>query len=376
MSKSKMSRRQFLYYGSLSGGALLLAACGADRATEETVAEDATNTPVPQPTPNLPAVEAKEAGTRILIGDVLDYQLASSDWPGAFGSVTFRLHEGIHNGESVYYIRTDGSDEAFAAQQGLVHVPLLANGRDVAAPIYIFDDDRPAVLGSSPTDDDFISLYQVNRVTVTDESAVLESAETVASAARAGQLTIEELDVFVNYPVVKWSGGELAQDTERESYLGTGQLLAPIDTDGMRVTFKLHECYSESRYIITDTSAAPMAPMMSISASPRSEAFMTNGGSDEIWVFANGIEGSGVMGFQPAIFDSQAGMAAWSPFWNHFTLSWVDGVEARLLTSSDDVRRALADGDVELFNGTPNSHPNGFIVNCPVPVLTPNTFEL
>ena len=375
MSKAKISRRQFLYYGSLSGGALLLAACGGDNSSEEAVVEAATNTP-PPPTANVPAVEAKEAGTRLLVGDVMDYQLASDEWPGAFGSVTFSLHEGVYEGNSVYFIRTDGSDESFAQENGLVHVPLLANGSDVAAAIYVFDDGRPSVLSSSPSESDFISLFKVNRVSVSDESAILDSEGTVQSASLAGQVEIEELDVFVNYPVVKWDGGELSQDTERDSYLGTGQLLAPIDTDEMKITFKLHECYHESRYIITDTSAAPMAPMMSISASHSSGDFMTNGGSDEIWVFANGIEGSGVMGFQPAIFDSQAGLPAWSPFWNHFTLKWADGVEPRLLRSSDEARKAMADGEVELFNGTPDSHPTGFVVNCPVPLLTPNTFGL
>ena len=56
------------------------------------------------------------------------------------------------------------------------------------------------------------------------------------------------------------------------------------------------------------------------------------------------------------------------------TLKWKDGVTPRVLKSKDDVAAALAAGEVGEFNGTPDTHPNGFIVNCPVPVLAPNTF--
>ncbi len=44
-------------------------------------------------------------------------------WNG--GSVTLRLHEGRLDGEPIYYVRTDASDQAFAEQQGLVWVPVL-----------------------------------------------------------------------------------------------------------------------------------------------------------------------------------------------------------------------------------------------------------
>ena len=163
-------------------------------------------------------------------------------------------------------------------------------------------------------------------------------------------------------------------DTEKEAYLGTGQLLEAVDTEGMKVTFKLHECYPGSRYIVTDTSIAAMAPMMSIPASPPNATLMDTGAADEIWVFGNGIEGSGVMGFQPAIFDNQAGQPAWSPFWNHFTVTWADGADVRVLKSSAEIRELISSEDLELFNGTPDSHPTGFVVNCPVPVLAENTF--
>lgn len=62
--------------------------------------------------------------------------------------------------------------------------------------------------------------------------------------------------------------------------------------------------------IVTDTSAAPMAPMMSVAASPPTQALTEIRATDKIWVFGNGLKGSGVMGFQPAIFGSLVLLAA------------------------------------------------------------------
>lgn len=204
-----------------------------------------------------------------------------------------------------------------------------------------------------------------------------DSEEKLKAAESSGEVAIEAQNTFVNYPVVKWPGGELSVDKDKKEYLGSGQCLEPVDTTNMTVTFKLHECFPGSRYIVTDTSAVPMAPMMSVAAAGPVQKLWKSDvavGTAKIWVFANGIPGSGVMGFQPAIFDSRAGDAVWSPLWNHFTLEWKDDATPRVLKSKDDVAAALAAGEVQEFAGTPDTHPNGFIVNCPVPVLAPNTF--
>ena len=72
--------------------------------------------------------------------------------------------------------------------------------------------------------------------------------------------------------------------------------------------------------------------------------------------------------------DNKAGNGAWSPFWDHRALRWVDEENARVLRSSAEVRELIASGELEEFMGVPDTHPNGFIVNCPAPILAPNTF--
>jgi hypothetical protein len=46
-----------------------------------------------------------------------------------------------------------------------------------------------------------------------------------------------------------------------------------------------------------------------------------------------------------------------------------------LLTTEEDVHAARDVGDLEEFPGTPDTGGEVFTVNCPVPVLAPNSFR-
>jgi len=367
MNQDTVTRRTFLRLSGVGLGAVTLAACGVQPAT-------------PNATPALQSTAMPDDVPRAIVGDVLDFAL-KGDWPGRFGFVKLRLNAGFFNGEKAYFIRTDASDEAYSEAEKLVWAPRLNAAEKAAnamANLYLFDGGAPdqlPVLSTVPSRENYSPLWRAHRVTPKG-STLYDSEEKIKVAAAAGEVTIEEKKIFLNYPVVRWPGGELSVDQDKEKYLGSGQLLEPADTSNMTVTFKLHECFPGSRYIVTDTSAAPMAPMMAVAASSPTQGLVGDNfdATDKIWVFANGIAGSGVMGFQPAIFAHRAGDPAWSPFWNHFTLAWKDGVTPRVLKSEAEVNAALAAGKIEQFNGTPDTHPTGFVVNCPVPVLAPNTF--
>jgi hypothetical protein len=312
-----------------------------------------------------------------MVKDVLDYQLDVPEWEGGYGWVKFKLHEGMHNGESVYFIRTDASDQAFAEQEGLVFVPLLnvAAGMEDVNSCYFFEDGRPQVVAYIPGDDKYSSLFKVKMVKVEDDSVDLTSADAIEQAAQDGGVMLDEPNLFLNHPLVQWPGGGLTVDSEFKDVLSGGQLVEEINIDGMEVTMKLHQCFPGSRYILTDTGAAPMAPMMNIPPASPTEQLTALGGTDEIWVFGNGIPGPGVMDGQPAIFDNKAGEPAWSPFWQHFTVTWKDESSARVLRTSADIRELVDSGELEQWNGVPDSHPNGFVVNCPAPILAPNDFD-
>jgi hypothetical protein len=242
--------------------------------------------------------------------------------------------------------------------------------------LYLFEGNAGLpVFSSSPAEPDFTPAWRVRSVSFTGGPVEgLGSAEAIRTAEAAGMVTVQDTGMVVNYPTVKWPGGELPIDTARDSYLGTGQVIE-LDLASMTVTFKLHECFNGMRYIVTDTSAPAMAEGMHVAPSPGTAKLVESGAVDNIYVFANGIAGSGVMGFQPAIFRNTLGSASWSPFWDHFTLRWTQGTMPRVLTSEFTVGQAIQGGEVELFNGTPDTHPVGFVVNCPVPVVAANTFS-
>jgi hypothetical protein len=362
----RLSRRDFLRLGLLGLGGLALSGCQGEWVERPPL----TPTPNPTATPRL--------GPQAIVEDVLDYRLTSEAWPGDFGWVTFRLHEALYEGESVYYICTDASDEAFARENGLVWAPLLIGAREEpgANRIYVFPDGRPPVMASIPGQPQFLSLFERFAVLGADESLRLASARDVEAASQAGEVAIEASRVFVNCPVVRWPGGELPVDQLRDSYLGTGQLLAPPDIQERTVTFKLHEGYPGDRYIVTDTSAADRAPDMHIAAAPASWSLVERNAHDEVFVFANGMPGPGVFGHQPAVFGSRVDSLVWSPFWNHFTLEWVYESRARLLETPDEVYDALKRGELIQYHGVPDSHPQGFVVNCPIPILADNTFRV
>ena len=368
------SRRAFLRVFGLGAGGAILAACtpGGSRLLSPSLAPSPTGTITsPVPTTNDQA--------SVIVGDVLDFELQGPfEWNG--GSVTMRLHEAFANGEPAWFVRTDASDAAFAEAEQLVFVPLLAAAGSVdggIGDIYLFDEgasDQRPVISWTPNDAGFTPLFRVHRVRASDE--VLDSVEAIRAAVDAGRIEVEDTDVIVNYPLVKWPGGELAVDPEVKLALANGPLLEAPDLDAETVVFKLHQCYPESRYIITDTSAVPMAPMMSVVGSPGTEGLIEAGATSKITVFGNGIPGPGAMGFQPAIFQAKAGDPAWSPMWDHWTAVWNDEADASLLTSQAELDAAAADGLVTLHHGTPDTGGMGFAVNCPSPIVAPNDFEV
>ncbi|MDR7401759.1 MAG: hypothetical protein QN155_05995 [Armatimonadota bacterium] len=310
------------------------------------------------------------------VADVLRFSLRPRGWRGQFGSVTFRIHPVFVGGRRAYHIRTDASDAAFARTVGLVHAPKLAKAIDAGAvaDYYVFTNPASGqlpVVSTVPGQEDYTPAFRLHRVTFTRSPRVLTSAAQVRDAEADGRLRVQVTDVVVNYPVVKWPDGEMPHDTIREAYLGQGQLLKPVDVDRREVTFKLQQCFPGEWYIVTDTSAAPMAPMMRVPASPRTARLTAAGATARILVFGNGIKGPGPMGFQPSVVDSLPGNPVWSPFWDHFTFTWADGRTPVVVRDQKQLLERERAGDLRRWPGTPDTGGELFVVNCPIPITAP-----
>jgi len=81
--------------------------------------------------------------------------------------------------------------------------------------------------------------------------------------------------------------------------------------------------------------------------------------SANIYLFKNGIKGSGIMGFQPQVVDSIPGDAKYSPLWRVNVVEWKDPTSATMLGSEDEVLAAESNGKITITS-TP------IVVNCPI----------
>ena len=77
-----------------------------------------------------------------------------------------------------------------------------------------------------------------------------------------------------------------------------------------------------------------------------------------VYVFTNGPEGMGPLGFQPDVFPSPPGSAGYTPLRTIHLVTWTDPSSARVLMASAEVEAALSAG--ELTEEVP-----GVIVNMP-----------
>ncbi|MGE0538865.1 MAG: hypothetical protein AB7R89_01625 [Dehalococcoidia bacterium] len=388
--KRALTRRRFL--GTAGSGTLALAvaaACSSDdgdgsgsRTTPQSTAVGQAATAAPtQAAGAAPTPEQAQAQANKLVGDVTDFRLLNDKgWAWQGGWVTFKLYPASFNGQKVYVVRTDASDKAFAEQEKLVFVPKLsgATRNTLHGEIYLVEKGatgQTAVVSTAPGQPDFTPLLRVNRLTWNGTPEMLDSAEKVKAAVGSGAAKLETTTTIVNYPFVKWPGGELLVDAKFEKALEGGPLVSAPDTNAMTVTFKLHQCYPESYYIITDTGAVPMAPMMNVVGAPKAADLTAAGATEKIYVFGNGIPGHAAMGFQPSIFASKAGEPSWSPMWEHVTAMWKQGTAPSLLTTEADILAKERANELQLFPGTPDTGGTSFVVNCSTPITAPNTFR-
>ncbi len=79
----------------------------------------------------------------------------------------------------------------------------------------------------------------------------------------------------------------------------------------------------------------------------------------DVYVFTNGVQGDGPMGFQPDVFDSVPGDARYTPLRALNLVTWRSGIAARSLGSVDEIKTAAARGQVTI--GRP-----GVVINMPI----------
>ena len=293
------------------------------------------------------------------------------------------LTMGYANGEEIFYISTEASVAEVASDLTdltgfrVVYAPALEfTPKESLAQIYAFTNGvdgsgvfgfQPQVVDSQPGDDNYSPLWNVNAVTWNEDSEPreLKSEMDIFKAQSNGELSVEEADVIVNCPVIKWDGGQLqlrdnSYVTDDDPY-GGGQVL-DIDLENMKVTFVAHKGFAPNGdtifYIATDASTKETADALGVVHAPRIQETLATASSSDLYVFTNGLEGNGPLGFQASIGSTTAGDKFYSPLWRIQTVTWDNPDSASFLKTADSLTRAATNGKLETGLA-------GFVVNCP-----------
>jgi len=302
---------------------------------------------------------------------------------------TIPLHQGYYDGESVYFIITDASDQKHAdmisENQGwkVELAPLLANAPDDAlSTTYMFKNGvigdgvhgfQGEVFTSTPAQPDMYSGLTSHLHVTWDSSAtpmILASEDEILRAEKEGKLTLEPMDVVINMPQVVWPDGQMSVKSDKtladDTPYGGGQVL-DIDLEEMTATFIAHRGWGPDGttiyYIVTDATPSGPAEMMGVNYAPSSASLIANSAAVDLFQFKNGITGTGPLGFQPGIAASAPGDQNYSPMWRIFFVGWENPDQAALLETIGDINFYKEEGLVDVNIARPMDSDH--IVNCP-----------
>src|ERR687891_1225209 len=296
------------------------------------------------------------------------------------------LMKGYENGNEIFFVATDASDNETAIQITnetgfkVNFAPILAQTPEAArGQAYVFTNGIPGqrpfgfqlpVVNAKPGAQGYSPLLQLNMVEWKQGVAAKEikSVQEIMAAQQNGSLKVTKNDTIVNHPAIKWEGGSLKikQDkniTDDTPYM-EGQVLN-IDTSKMTVTFVAHRGWGPDGktiyYIVTDATPEMPANMMGVPFVQADELVATTPVAVDLLQFGKGIRGSGPMGFQSGIGGANPDDTNYSPMWRISFIEWKDPSKARILENMHDVAAMQAAGLITVIPAMGGKH----VVNCP-----------
>lgn len=296
------------------------------------------------------------------------------------------MKQGYVNGNPVFYINTDISDQKLA---GLLtnttgfkvnYAPLIAQAPgDAVAQFYVFKNGmkgngtlgfQPTVGNAQPGDANYSPLWKINIVEWKNgvTPTQLMSEKEVLDAKAKGDLTVTPTNVVANCPFIQWHGGAMTIRTDKnitdDSTYGPAQVLK-IDTTKMIVTMIAHRGFGPDGraiyYIVADSTPADPAMMMGVTFAPNDAKLISSPAVVDLFQFMNGIKGSGPMGFQAGIGGSGPGDPNYTPIWKISFNTWKDPSKARILETLSDITAMQQAGMITVIPAHGGMHS----VNCP-----------
>jgi hypothetical protein len=297
------------------------------------------------------------------------------------------LMKGYENGNEIFFIATDASDEKTAAMitnktgfKANFAVILTQTPEASRNQIYAFTNGiagngtfgfQLPVVNAKPGDEGYSPLGQLSLVMWNQgvTARELKSVQEIMTAQQNGELAINKTDIIVNHPSIKWEGGSMQIKQEKNinddtPYMGGGQV-TNIDTQKMIVTMVAHRGWGPDGktvyYIVTDATPEMPAMMMGVPNIPADEQIVKTAVAPDLFQFMNGINGSGPMGFQAGIGAAGPTDTNYSPMWTISFIDWKDPSQARVLETLDDIAAMQQAGLITITPAMNGKH----VVNCP-----------
>ncbi|MBI2643883.1 MAG: hypothetical protein HYW92_06305 [Nitrosarchaeum sp.] len=299
------------------------------------------------------------------------------------------MHEGLYNGNSIFYIITDSSKQEYAEiiteKQGWkveTAPPIKNTPENTLQKIFVFKNGvkgdgiyghQKEIFSSTPSQElEYSALNSVIEVTWKkgQNAKILESSEEIINAEEDGRVEFNKTGIVINTPQIIWPDGQMLVRDDKEitdDLTFSGGQITEINKDEMTVTFVAHRGWGPDGktiyYIVTDATPSGPAEMMGVPFSPRSENLITNSSAVDLFQFQNGIKGSGSLGFQPGIATVTPGSENYSPMWRIYIIEWNNPENAKILETISDINSFKANDLISVSLARPmNSH---HIVNGP-----------
>ena len=302
--------------------------------------------------------------------------------------VTIPMHQGIYNGDEVFYIITDASDKDYTniiSKKQEWNIQLSKTIKDIPhsniQKFFIFKNGiegdgifgfQNEIFSSTPKKLDYTAFGSMIEVTwkTGQKEIIFKSASDVIAAEKSGRIKFNETNIIVNIPQIVWPDGQMKVRSDMEitnemSHSG-GQIIE-INQDELSVTFVAHRSWdSDGRtiyYIITDATPLGPAELMGIAYSPASANLLNYSGITDLFQFKNGIKGSGSLGFQPEISSVSSNEENYSPISKIYLIEWHNSELAQILQTKSDIDSFHEEDLLTVSIARPTN--NEYVINSP-----------
>ena len=304
-------------------------------------------------------------------------------------AIDIPLQKAYENGREVYFIVTDASDKQTAnmftniTEFKVNFAPILAKTPQSArSQVYIFKNGiqggsgplgfQTMVTNTNPEEKRYSPLYQLNFVKWKNDDSItpkeLRSVKEIIDANQSGQISLNQTNIVVDFPAVKWNEGSLKIRPDKNITDNTpfeGGQVTRIDTRNMVATFVAMRGWGpdgKTLYWIA-TDATPLTDDITrggIVYAPANEKLASTAIAVDFYQFLNGIEGAGPQGFQPPVSPVNIEDENYSPIWRIYFAYWKDPTQARVLQTLPDIVQAQNEGLLKVLPALGGKH----IVNC------------